>query len=507
MKTLNLYFLNNKQLYSLSLIMVVAFTTVLALGFTQVSLAQAENIDTEMAAQGQGAGGGGQGAGGGGQGGGGGGGDGGQGGGGGGENGGGEGEEEVQGNNLSFPAIAVDGYVISPIASSSFTVVYDGPYTDLSAEELAALEGGTWYAQKTEGNTWQAEYTTAAIGSPVDVFGVDWGDNIEAINPIVGNPFRIEVGLYNKPELSMLGYTMALLANPSSPNEVQGTDTTTYDSEFAVVVSEKPTLNIQNITNVCTTNLDWSGTAWTLDGVALDEDSVSFAPELNVGGKYVYGASQGGWRPDSDGMYRLTMSMPGSDISLADAVIGNYTDWVATATSTEEEEEARAAIPMIDVVRNLTYVDVIATGSGGGGNPGDPGTDTYDPCAVVVDDTPATSTDPVVTEDDDESSGSSGGGGGSSRNATPTVAGASTLTQEDIDYQKSVILNHIRLVNVEYVKLLTLINDGSPQGEIDQQRAVVMEQIRLVHAEYARLLQMLLNRIADLTAQLQARRQ
>jgi len=475
--------------------MVVAFTTVLALGFTQVSEAQAENIDAEISAQGQGAGGGGQGGGGAGGG-----------GGGGGENGGGEDEEGVQGNNLSFPAIATDGYVISPIASTSFTVIYDGPYTDLSAEELAALEGGTWYAQKTTGNTWQAEYTTATIGSPVDVYGVDWGDNIEAVNPVVGRPFRLEFGLYNQPELSMLGYTMALLANPSSPDEVQGTDTTTYDSEFAVVVSEKPILAIQNITNVCTTDMDWSGVAWTLDGATLDEDSVSFAPELNVGGKYVYGASQGGWRPNNDGMYRITMYLPESDISLTDAVIGNYTDWVATATSTEEEEETGAATPMIDVARNLTYADVIVTDAGGGGNPGDPGTDTYDPCAEVIDDTPATSTDPVVTEEEDESSGSSGGGGGSSRNATPTVAGASTLTQDDIDYQKSVILGHIRLVNIEYVKLLTLINDGSPQGEIDQQRAVVMEQVRLVHAEYARLLQMILNRIADLTAQLQARR-
>jgi len=247
MKTFNTNFLNNKHFYSLSLITVVAFTAVLILGFVQVSVAHAANTDTEMSAQGQG-----QGGGSGGQGGGQGGGGGGEGGGGGsgGTGGGGEGEETVQGNNLSFPAIAADGYVIAPIASSSFSVVYDGPYTGLSDEELAALEGGTWYAQKTEGNTWQAEYTTAPIGSSVDVYGVDWGDNIEVVNPVVGRPFRLEIGLYNQPELSMLGYTMALLENPSSPNEVQGTDTTTYDSEFAVVVSEKPTLNIQDITNV-----------------------------------------------------------------------------------------------------------------------------------------------------------------------------------------------------------------------------------------------------------------
>ena len=36
------------------------------------------------------------------------------------------------------------------------------------------------------------------------------------------------------------------------------------------------------------------------------EIPVSFAPELNVGGKYIFGASEGGWKPASLGWFRIT---------------------------------------------------------------------------------------------------------------------------------------------------------------------------------------------------------
>lgn len=501
MKTIGLYFFNDKSFYILSTL--ILFSVLLSLGFFQLPQALAQEVEAAPAAAGQGSGGGG--AGGGGQG------SGGEGG--GDDHGGGEGEEDVQGNNLSFPAIAADGYVITSIASSSFAVPYTGPYTGLSDEELAAVEGGTWYAQKIEGNKWQAAYAVATTGEAVSVFGVDWGDNIEAVNPVIKRPFRIEVGLYSKPEVSMLGYKMALLANPSSKNEVQGTDTTTYDSDFAVVVSEKPTLVIQDITDICTTDLEWSGSTWTLDGVSLPEDVVSFAPELNVGGKYVYGASQGGWRPDTEGMYRLTVSLPQSDISLAGAVVGNYSDWSsAAAATTEEEGEIRAATPVIDVLRNLTYADVVVNTSTVGGKPGDPGTDTYDPCAIV-DDNPATTTDPVATStdpvvnDDDEPSRSSGGT--STRRPLPegVVAGVSTsqfVTQVEIDTLKKVLLSNVTLLNTEYTKLLKIMQTETDSAT-DLQKTIVLAQFKVVQNQYLRLLQFIvINQSQELLRKLQA---
>jgi len=58
--------------------------------------------------------------------------------------------EDTQGNNLSFPALAVDGYTINPITATLFTVEYEGDYPGLTAEEITKLESsGPWYPQKT----------------------------------------------------------------------------------------------------------------------------------------------------------------------------------------------------------------------------------------------------------------------------------------------------------------------------------------------------------------------
>jgi len=275
--------------------------------------------------------------------------------------------------------------------------------------------------------------------------------------------------LYHKPAESMLGYTMALLANPSSPNEVQGTNGDTYENEFASVISNNPKIVVQDITNICTTDLTWSGDTWELEGTILNKDIVSFGPELNVGGKYIYGASQGGWRPKSEGMYRITMYLPESDISLTEAVVGNYTDWSATETTSEEEEEVRAATPVVDQANNLTYVDVVAGGERGGEKPGEADAVTDDPCAVIDDD-PATTTDPVATSTNPEvsdgstSSSSSGGGSSSTRRplakALPAVLGASTsyfVSQNDIDAQKLLLNMRMKEVQVEHLRLLQLM--------------------------------------------------
>ena len=55
---------------------------------------------------------------------------------------------------------------------------------------------------------------------PLSVAFIDWGDVIEAVNPKIGRPFRLEVTPYvNVSDDPLKGYTMALLANPSSPKK------------------------------------------------------------------------------------------------------------------------------------------------------------------------------------------------------------------------------------------------------------------------------------------------
>jgi len=293
------------------------------------------------------------------------------GGGGGNGGGGGGGEIETAGNNLSFPVFAMDAYTITPVPVSSFSVPYTGTNSGLSAEELAALEGYTWYAQKVSGNKWQAEFSQKS--QPVDVTFVDWGDVLESVNPKVNRPTRIEVTLYKDvSDDPMLGYTMALLAYPSSKNEVQGTNAVTYDGIWATLVSAKTKLVVQLLGSP-TAELSWDGTMWIGTGAGAPATGFGFAPELNVGGKFIFGASTGGWKPTVTGVYRITFYIEnGSNIQLAaETTIANYPGNIPLQSLTTLEGDGGAGKPVVRSDLNLTYVDVtVVTGGGGGGGGG-----------------------------------------------------------------------------------------------------------------------------------------
>ncbi|NHA14331.1 hypothetical protein [Thioalkalivibrio sp. XN279] len=293
--------------------------------------------------------------------------------------------EETQGNNLSFPALAVDGYPITAIEGVQHTVPFTGPYTGLSVEEIATLEAsGPWYAQKTDGNTWQADYLT---DQTVEVTYVDWGDVIESVNPKVGRPFRVEVQLYKllhewadfDGTNGMTGYLMAMLANPSSPDEVQGNNKVTYNGNLATVVSNLWKLRIQKCGDAIPSREDndlyWNVDRWVSPSITCTDEPISFAVELNVGGKLIYGASTGGWKVKSAGWYRITFyGPPGTNLSLKDAVVANYDDFKAAPEPVlaAEEDETGAATPVVDSFNNISYVDVLAVASGGGGGGGKP---------------------------------------------------------------------------------------------------------------------------------------
>ena len=291
--------------------------------------------------------------------------------------------EDAQGNNLSFPGLAVDGYTIAPVEATQFGVIYSGDYPGLPAEDIAAREAsGPWYAQKTEGNTWQADYE---VGVPVEVSYVDWGDNIEAINPKIRRPFRLEIQLYKQlnawedfdPAINgMTGYVMGELEYPSSSNELQGTNTTTYEGNFATVVSDLWRLRVQFCGAEVPDDLYWDATTsmWLSPTGSCSDVPISFAVELNVGGKLIFGGSQGGWKPASAGFYRITFYSPvGTSMSLATAMLGNYDTFSVTpvadpvAAADSDEGDAGAATPVVDGALNISYVDVHAVAGGGGG--------------------------------------------------------------------------------------------------------------------------------------------
>ena len=72
------------------------------------------------------------------------------------------------------------------------------------------------------------------------------------------------------------------------------------------MVSNQAKLVIQHYDADAST-LVWNGTSWT---GAYTPESVVFAVELNVGGKLIYGAASGGWKPQTSGKYRLTFYLP-----------------------------------------------------------------------------------------------------------------------------------------------------------------------------------------------------
>ena len=80
-----------------------------------------------------------------------------------------------------------------------------------------------------------------------------------------------------------------------------------------------------------------------------------------MGGKFVYGASQGGWKPDKVGYYRITFYVPSGEVNLALGTIANAsTDFVGPAEGTK-------ATPVLVPGNNLTYVDVLVLKRGGSG--------------------------------------------------------------------------------------------------------------------------------------------
>lgn len=264
----------------------------------------------------------------------------------------------TQANNLSFPALLADGVSLTLI-TESLTVAYTGDYEGLTAEEIAALVAtGPWYAQKVEGNVWQGPFETYT-GTPVTF--IDWGDAMESVDPKLRRPYRVEFGVYVQLPAPMSAYTMALLAFPSSKDETQGTNGTRYDCNYATIASPLGKCVIQRYDENAT--LTWNAVAGLWDGAYAPETGFGFAQELNVGGKYIFGASLGGFKPTVAGNYRITFYFQqGSQVSLVGAQVGDYNNGAPIIPKIGENNTA-----VVDDINNLTYMDVQATAGGGGG--------------------------------------------------------------------------------------------------------------------------------------------
>jgi len=125
---------------------------------------------------------------------------------------------------------------------------YSGPYTGVEDNLEWILANGPWYAQKVVGNVWQADYATV---TSANISFIDWGDAIESVDPKINRPYRLELALYSNQYSPMTAYTMTELAFPSSPQETQGTNTTTYESNYAAVASPLGRLAVSEVRRGC----------------------------------------------------------------------------------------------------------------------------------------------------------------------------------------------------------------------------------------------------------------
>jgi len=275
------------------------------------------------------------------------------------------GHTEPVGNNLSFPVIWSEGTKLTlpgTLLNASLTVPYAGDIIEPCPIDYFA------YAQKTEGNVWQAENIQAEEVVTIDE--IDWGDSLESVDMKIGRPVRVELSLYKLLTEPMVGYKMNMIANPSSPDEVQGvcaqgnpsdhSGALKYNSFEATVYTPDAKLLIQKVTGE---SLTWNALTNKWEGDIEAPIAIIFAGELNVGGKVIYGLSQGGWKPTSTGIYRITFYMPpdGNTVFDTDTVVRTSIE----GESLLEEEMDAGSVGIVVWDKNLTYIDITVVAGGG----------------------------------------------------------------------------------------------------------------------------------------------
>lgn len=214
------------------------------------------------------------------------------------------GDEEATGNNLSWPLVFADGVGLTgtPVATDPGvrpSTAETAAYAELAAIAVTnptaafffsgnAPDVLTYYLQATA-NAWRAQIVDGAGASKYDALAY-WGDNIAggSASLRVGRPIRVEVAMSTTDGTTLLGYNMPYVDNPSSPDEIQGTDGTTA-ALIPLIYSAGPTLTIEQL----------SGPGGSV--IATVSTGI-YKAEINVGGRVIYGAQ---FRPTVAGTYRL----------------------------------------------------------------------------------------------------------------------------------------------------------------------------------------------------------
>lgn len=330
-------------------------------------------------------------------------------------------EEETAGNNLSVPVLWSEEEFLPPFTTPVTEMLEGAVESGYVVARDTTSEPCEGALQKDAANIWQADTALVPGGS---VTTVDWGDNIEAMDPNLSRAYtRVEMGLYSALDTEMTGYDMCWIEGRGQ-NEVWGAQVTsggggggysavTSERLEAMVYTAGARLTIQRI--VPDRTYTWNSTLHQWQGSGADAPSYSgaihegaadgpgsFGAEVTVSGKLSYGYL---WdaRTVPQGEYRLTFSLdgatdsfPGSGTSLANAnvLVSEELD-TGEEVVTMAEGSGNSAVMRGDL--NLTYIDV----------------------------TVGTRTDPIPEEEDDTTPPPSGGGtsgGGTTPPVTPPAS-------------------------------------------------------------------------------------
>lgn len=313
---------------------------------------------------------------------------------GGGGHGGGGGEETALGNNLAVPVIWGEpaGEAPRPVLRGT------GPQTQEllvdTPETHVVLDGLDLFLQKTE-NTWQSENADAAAlvaggltltsEGRVPITYVDWGDNLEARDPS-GKQVRVETTLRQDVSgisdiapadpaapAGMTGYAMTKVSGQGVDEVwgVQATQSAAWTATpaqalEAVVYTGLACLTIERIDNAAA--LTWDATTRTWSGNSVINTCIGdvvdgpggYGSEVTVSGGMTNGYV---WPVKGlpQGLYRLTYStLPGTGVDFTDetAVYESAESEESTETTADESGEPAGNTPVIDPVRDLSYLDV-----------------------------------------------------------------------------------------------------------------------------------------------------
>lgn len=235
---------------------------------------------------------------------------------GGGGSGGGGGDEGF-GNNLSVPAVFVEGYGVTglpvtvPYGTGLRPTAADVSPTVLEYWDPLTLYSG-YYQQQTVSH-WQAQWRAGIPGTPEPVI-VNWSDNLTHQYWTAKSTIRVETVLYQNPLDTMQAYEMAYLFGKGS-SEMWGTSATTIMQTYRTAYSVCARLTIQKLVArggaVDTRVPPFSEAIYESFGI---DGPGGYSAEVNVSGNLIYGFNWTlrQWPIDTalkTGWWRLTFSL------------------------------------------------------------------------------------------------------------------------------------------------------------------------------------------------------